>query len=228
MAYPLINGAPINGTDSTASWSVGNIVETGTAASALRATAAGDQPWVFGQFRVQSGTDVEFSPFGMSLVRSGLHSAIAAQPPATVDVQAAGARPMVLGDLTAVLAPITVDAGGASPMAIGGIFTAFAAQAGGADALDLGGISVAISAYASGTSPMSVGHASAVPTISPAGMRLGVAGMAVAFAATVVVGATGAAPLVLGGFGSPYAPVRARQSFPMRLGTIALNRGTAC
>ena len=40
MAYPLINGAPINGTDSTASWSVGNIVETGTAASALRATAA--------------------------------------------------------------------------------------------------------------------------------------------------------------------------------------------
>lgn len=113
MNYPLINGAPINGTDSTDSWSVGNIVETGTAASALRATAAGDQPWVFGQFRVQSGTDVEFSPFGVSLVRSGLHSAIAAQPPATVDVQAAGARPMVLGDLTAVLAPITVDAGGA-------------------------------------------------------------------------------------------------------------------
>ena len=113
-------------------------------------------------------------------------------------------------------------------MAIGGIFTAFAAQAGGADALDLGGISVTISAYASGTSPMSVGHASAVPTISPAGMRLGVAGMAVASAATVVVGATGAAPLALGGFGSPYAPVRARQSFPMRLGTITINRGAAC
>lgn len=228
MNYPLINGATINGADTNTSWSVGNIVEPGTAALTQRAEAVGEQPWGFGQFRVRSGTDVEFSPFGVSLVRSGLHSAIAKQPPATVDVQAAGARPMVLGDLTAVLAPITVDAGGASPMAIGGIFTAFAAQAGGADALDLGGISVTISAYASGASPMSVGHASAVPTISPAGMRLGVAGMAVASAATVVVDATGAAPLVLGGFGSPYARVRARQSFPMHLGQLTINRGTTC
>lgn len=228
MSYPLINGATINGTDSTASWSVGNIVEAGTATSAQRADAVGAQPWGFGQFRVRSGTDVEFSPFGMSLGRSGLHSAIAAQPPATVDVQAAGARPMVLGDLTVVPAPITVDAGGASPMALGAISAAFAGAAAGSDALTLGSIGVATSTYAGGAWPMSVGHASAVPAVSPAGMRLGVAGVAVASAATVVVDATGAAPLVLGGFGSPYAPVRARQSFPMRLGPITINRGTAC
>lgn len=228
MAYPLINGAPINGTDSIVSWSVGNVVEVGTATSTQRVDAVGAQPWAFGQFRVRSGTDVEFSPSGMSLVRSGLHSAIAAQPPATVDVQAAGARPMVLGDLTVVPAPITVDAGGASPMALGAISTAFAGVAAGSDAFSLGGIGVAISTYASGASPMSIGHASAVPAISPAGMRLGVSGVAVASAATVVVDAAGAAPLALGGFGSPYALARARQSFPMRLGPITINRGTAC
>lgn len=228
MNYPLINGATINGADTNTSWSVGNIVEPGTAALTQRAEAVGEQPWGFGQFRVRSGTDVEFSPFGVSLVRSGLHSAIATQPPATVDVQAAGARPMVLGDLTVVPAPITVDAGGASPMALGAISAAFAGAAAGSDALTLGSIGVATSTYAGGAWPMSVGHASAVPAVSPAGMRLGVAGVAVASAATVVVDATGAAPLVLGGFGSPYAPVRARQSFPMRLGPITINRGTAC
>lgn len=203
-------------------------VAAGTALSAIETFSSGAYPTMIGDPSPRVGSDVQVSPSGLGAATSGLHSATAAQPPSTISIQAAGAYPTHIGDVSISLRPIEVTSAGAAPTLLGDLSVGMWFGAAGGDVALIGTIRTSTVVAAASSSPTNVGDVRTVMASAIESMLIATAGVPTVSVGWRFCDAAGAAPLVVGGFGVPYAPVRARQSFPMRLGPIAINRGAAC
>ena len=203
-------------------------VRAGTAAASVAASANSARPLEIGPIRAQNGVDVAATPEGFDIVRSGLHSALSGQPMPGVALSAASSSPLEIGSLTLVRGGMTYDAGSGKPLQLGALTTGVALYAATAKPLELGGADIATTVFAASARPIEIGPVSTRHSITVGGLALGRAGTASASAAGSVSNATSARPMEIGGMGDFGAILYARQSRPLQLGHIAVDRGTTC
>lgn len=186
------------------------------------------QPLEFGPFRAQNGVDVEVTPSGLNIGRTGLHGAIAGQPAPVLAVQVASVRPLEIGALSVVRSGTVVEPASALPLEIGPLATGIALTVAGAHPLEIGGINTAVVVSVQSATPVQMGGMTTQSSVAPAGIDIGVSGTHSANADGITIHVGSAQPLELGGFGALGFAAYVRSARPMKIGPISIDRGSAC
>lgn len=205
-----------------------DLVTAGPAGLSVVLRAEGAVALELGEPRVRSGVDVALKAFGIDLVRQGYHSIMLAQPAPNIVLQAASARPLVLGAPSVNSATVVLQAGGAMALQLGMPTSHVSLGASGARPLELGTPAVAFRLRAAGAAPLELGAPTVAGAMRLEGIDLARAGMARMVSGVNALAAAGAWPLELGAPGRHAITLHARQSFPLALGRPSIDRGSAC
>ena len=188
--------------------------------------AVGALPLEIGPLTAQNGVPFAWTPAGVDLVRTDSHSALLGPVPVTVD--AAGVRPLVIGDLTAVPGAIVVDAQSANPWETGDLRTGLALLAASAQPIEIGPLASGWSLGAQGAAPLAIGGLALRFQVSVGGTEVGVIGQHSVIAAGATLLADGAMPLEIGPLGAGAATLYAHPSYPLQIGAITVSRSATC
>ena len=188
--------------------------------------AVGALPLEIGPLTAQNGVPFAWTPAGVDLVRTDSHSALLGPVPVTVD--AAGVRPLVIGDLTAVPGAIVVDAQSANPWETGDLRTGLALLAASAQPIEIGPLASGWSLGAQGAAPLAIGDLALRFQVSVGGTEVGVIGQHSVIAAGATLLADGAMPLEIGPLGAGAATLYAHPSYPLQIGAITVSRSATC
>lgn len=228
MGYPLINGAVINGEESSPSSGI-DLALAGRGRVALTLLGVGANALEMGAPAGQIGVDVAGRPPGIELAWGGLHVTSVGQPPADFVLMGVGARALELGDPQVVLG--TVVLGGVSSRALDlgdhGLERTLLGK--GAHALDVGAPeNLSIVLQGLGAHALEPGSAAASFLAAALGIDLASAGVGRLVVSGVTLRGAGAVGLELGTPGLPGAALFGRQTFAMELGHPSVDRGRAC
>lgn len=211
----VLNGAALN--------------EAGADAEPRFVDAVGASPLEIGPLTAQNGVPFAWTPAGVDLVRTALHSALLGPVPVPVTVDAAGVRPLLIGDLTAIPGAIVVDAQSATPWETGDLrTTGLALLAESAHPIEIGPLASGWSLGAQGASPFDLGDMALRFQVRVGGADFGASGQHSAIASGVALLANGAAPLEIGPLGAGATTLYAHPSYPLQIGAITVSRAATC
>ena len=185
-------------------------------------------PLEIGPFVAQNGVPFSFSPDGLSLGRTGLHSVLHGQPPPVLTVEASSVRPLEIGELTAILAGTVVDAQSATPLEIGSLGMGVAVIVASSQPIEFGALTHAESVTAQAARPLEIGGAGVRFRIAAGGLSLGTSGLLSVVSADAEVRANSATPLEIGDLGGFGMGICARSFYPLQIGAITVSRATTC
>ena len=191
--------------------------------------SAGARPLEFGAMVAQNGVDVAASPYGIDLMRTGLHSILRANTGPTHVLTPGNARPLSMGVPAVSFGAAAISSGGAQPLELGapgGVSVGL--QSVGATPMSLGDHSTGITISAGGARPVSFGNHGVEVALSIGGIDLARPGQHSITIAGVFLQSVGAQPLEFGAPGQPGVALYARQNFPMKLGNHSIHRGATC
>ena len=189
---------------------------------------SGAQPLVLGDLRAYNGVDVSVAVGGLALIRAGLGSITVGQPQAALTVEAAGTRALRVGGMRQVSGSVAVYAGDSQPVVVGDLSVGVVVTAGGCNPCTVGGVGTAVTVGAAGSAPIAVGGCGALLLVSLGGLRFGSTGMHAVALADLVVSAPGSSVLSVGAASAARLYARARQSSPLTIGLLRIDRGAPC